>query len=219
MQHRSQRLVRGWLGALTATSLAAASHAAADGILPPAALLVLILALSGAVCTALAGRGLSSPRTAAAVLISQGLYHLLFGLGVHAHTAPSTLGTNPGPPALLGAGTALGTPHAAHDAAQATVLLAGTSDPGTVQDSPWMLLAHTAAALLSVAVIRHGELAARRLFDAVVLVVPVRILNWRHGPAARPVARPALLQVPGLPDLGVPLRALRHRGPPACPAL
>ena len=49
--------MRGWAAAVFAVSLAAASHGAAGGDLPPGPLLLLVLAVSGCLCTALAGRG------------------------------------------------------------------------------------------------------------------------------------------------------------------
>ena len=212
MEHRSQRIMRGWLGALAATSLAAASHGLADGSLPPLPVLALILAISAAICTALAGRRLSLVRTSAGVLLSQGVYHLLFGLGKHQHTAVGRLtetvshhGTESSIAWTAAAGTARIAPEGA-------LVLAGRA-----LDAP-MLAAHLAAALLTIAVLRRGGLAARATAEALLLATPVAILRWKPVPAVVRIARPATCQRPGLPDLGVPLLALRHRGPPACPA-
>ncbi|MGA8790996.1 MAG: hypothetical protein WB535_18795, partial [Paenarthrobacter sp.] len=56
MTGRGVRLLRGLAAAVAATSLAAFSHVAAGGPSPDGAIVVLSLALSGLVCTALAGR-------------------------------------------------------------------------------------------------------------------------------------------------------------------
>lgn len=217
MEYRSQRIMRGWLGALAATSLAAASHGLADGSLPPLPVLALILAISAAICTALAGRTLSLARTSAGVLLSQGVYHLLFGLGAHQHTVVGRMtetvshhGIETSIIWTASAGTAPMAPEGSR-------VLAGPVLDGWMPDAP-MLAAHVAAALLTIAVLRKGGLAARATAEALLLATPAAILRWKPAPAVVRLARPATCQKPGLPDLGVPLLALRHRGPPACSA-
>lgn len=219
MEHRSLRLLRGWLGALAATTLAAASHTLAGGSLPAPQLLVLVLALSAAVCTALSGRGLSLARTSLAVAFSQGLYHLSFGWGHAADTGARYL-----PPT----GASEHATHAAHGIGRAdwwSVSLTArglgpdaASGPGSPAEATWMPVAHLAAALLTIAILRRGELALRTLAEMALLAAPIAVLRWKPAPAVVRVLLPAPAQVPGLPDLGVPLRALRRRGPPACPA-
>src|SRR3954451_24928346 len=81
MVQREGRLLRGWLGAAVATSLAALSHLAGGGHVPAPAVWLLALALAGLVCVGLAGKSLSWTRLLAAVGISQAIYHLLFQLG------------------------------------------------------------------------------------------------------------------------------------------
>ncbi|WP_149955992.1 hypothetical protein [Zafaria cholistanensis] len=216
MEHRSQRILRGWLGALAATSLAAASHGMVGGSLPPLPVLALTLALSGAICTALSGRGLSLLRTSAGVLLSQGIFHLVFGIGAHRHAAGRLTETV----SHHGTETSI-----VWTAATATAPLAPEGAPlleaplleAPLLEAP-MLAAHLAAALLTIAVLRKGGLAMRATAEALLLTTPVEILRWKPAPAVVRLARPATCQVPGLPDLGVPLLALRHRGPPACPA-
>ncbi|GAA3676113.1 hypothetical protein GCM10023081_13110 [Arthrobacter ginkgonis] len=210
MEHRSQRIMRGWLGALAATSLAAASHGLADGSLPSLPVLALILAISGAICTALAGRRLSLVRTSAGVLLSQGAYHLLFGLGAHQHTAAGRLTETV---SHHGTETSI-----VWTAAAGTARMEGAGFFGGPVPDARMLAAHLAAALLTIAVLRKGGLAARATAEALLLATPVAILRWKPAPAVVRLARPATCQKPGLPDLGVPLLALRHRGPPACSA-
>lgn len=72
MTPRALRLIRGWTGALAATSVAAASHVVAGGSSPEPLLLQLALASCGLACTALTGRGLSLWRLSAGVALSQG---------------------------------------------------------------------------------------------------------------------------------------------------
>jgi hypothetical protein len=210
VEHRSQRIMRGWLGALAATSLAAASHGLANGSLPSLPVLALILAISGAICTALAGHRLSLVRTSAGVLLSQGAYHLLFGLSAHRHTAAGRL-----------------TETVSHHGTETSIVWTAAAGTGPLEGAGFlggpvpdarMLAAHLAAALLTIVVLRKGGLAARATAEALLLATPVAILRWKPAPAVVRLARPATCQNPGLPDLGVPLLALRHRGPPACSA-
>jgi len=207
VEHRSQRIVRGWLGALAATSLAAASHGLAGGPLPPLPVLALIVAISASICTALAGRRLSLVRTSAGVLLSQGAYHLLFGLGAHQHAAAGRL-----------------TESVSHHCTETSIIwtAAAGAAPMVPEDvlvpgAP-MLAAHLAAALLTIAILRKGGLAARAIAETLLLATTVAILRWKPAPAVVRLARQATCQQPGLPGLGVPLLALRHRGPPACSA-
>ncbi|MDN5754388.1 MAG: hypothetical protein ACTHWW_08360 [Arthrobacter sp.] len=209
MEYRSLRLVRGWLGALAATALAAASHTVAGGALPEPALLALILALSGAACTALAGRALSFWRTAAAVLISQGIYHSAFGMlgghhGGHDHHLLSAGGTGA---------------HAGHlISVDPDALLTGAATQDANAMALGMWIAHVVAAILTILVLRKGGLAVLALMQVLGLAVPRRILRPRPPIASIGPPRLVWVQVPGLPDLGVPLRALRDRGPPVLPA-
>lgn len=214
MDHRRTRLLRGWLGALTATGLAAASHALAGGGLPAVEVLVLLLVASAAICTAFAGRGLSLARTTLAVLCSQAIYHLAFGLG---HPAG---GSNLHTPAMTTPGRA---GHGTHGVtgvdSQMLISTATTTASGPVPtEAAWMPVAHVVAALCTVLALRRGELAARAVADTAFLAAPLRVLRLKPAPVEVRVLLPDAVQVPGLPVLGVPLRALLRRGPPACPA-
>ncbi len=211
MEYRCLRLVRGWLGALAATTLAAASHTAAGGALPEPALLALILALSGAVCTALAGRTLSLWRSTAAVLISQGIYHSAFGMlgGHHGAEGQHLLSTG---------GTGAHTGHLITVDQNALLSGAATQAVHGSGAALAMWFAHVVAAVLTILLLRKGGLAALALMQVLGLAVPRRILRPRQPIARIAPPRLARVQVPGLPDLGVPLRALRYRGPPVLPA-
>lgn len=206
MEDRGLRIVRGWIGALVCTCLAVASHTVADGMLPPLAIVGLVLAVSGAVCTALASTNFSLVRTMLAVVMSQGLYHAVFGLFGHqsatGHLQES--GTHPG------------------HAAQSMVLnVEQVLSSNSVAESPLgylMPVSHLLAAVLTIAALRKGELAVRSLVDSILLYVPRRILS---APAWQPLValRSRVVSSPTpMARLDVLLPALRRRGPPAGPA-
>lgn len=207
MTARGVRFVRGWSAAVAATFIAAFSHVFSGGAAPETSVLALSLALSGLVCTVLAGRVLSLWRLSTAVVFSQGLFHGLFSLG----SASSAAGT-----AVPTAGHA---GHAAHAVAAAPGL------PGTgamVMDhaSPLMWAGHALAALATIAVLRHGEVTAVRLITAlglrVVAFLPVFLpLAVESGAPVIPADWP----VRPLRNLGAPLLVMRHRGPPLLPVV
>ena len=198
MVQREGRLLRGWLGAAVATSVAALSHLAGGAHIPPVAIWLLAFALSGLVCVGLAGKRLSWPRLLAAVGASQAIYHLLFQLG---HAAPG-MPRNP-------------TGHAGH---YATVPLTPSPVPAPTAEAiftadPAMLAAHVAAAAATALLLRRGECAAAALAGTLLLAAPRRLCSWTPVPQAR-LATALPLAVRPVVALGVPLLALRHRGPP-----
>ena len=91
MKDHGLRILRGWIGALICTCLAAASHTVVDGAMPPLPILGLLLCISAVICTALAASKSSLPRTGLAVLLSQGAYHGAFALFGHQHHAAGLL--------------------------------------------------------------------------------------------------------------------------------
>ena len=200
MTARGLRLVRGWIGAVVATSIAAGSHVLAGGNAPELPLLLLTLALSGLACTALTGRGLSLWRLSAGVGLSQGLFHWLFGGAAAPHGSSAPAGG-----------------HLAHSTAlePAGTLLSSAADHA----SPLMWLGHAVAAVLTVAILRRGESAVVRLLQAMRLRVTAFFLPLfqplpvRPAPATLPANRP----VRPLRNLGAPLLVMRHRGPPLLP--
>jgi len=204
MTARGVRFVRGWAAAVAATFIAAFSHVLSGGPAPETSVLVLSLALSGLVCTALAGRVLSLWRLSAAVVFSQGLFHGLFSLG----SASAAAGT-----AVPTAGHA---GHAAHTVAAASGAgLPGTGAMAMDHASPLMWAGHALAALATITVLRHGEVTAVRLITAlhlrVIAFLPV-VLPLAIEPGA-PII-PADWPVRPLRNLGAPLLVMRHRGPP-----
>ena len=201
------RLVRGWAAAVAATFIAAFSHVLSGGPAPETPVLALSLALSGLVCTALAGRVLSLWRLSTAVLFSQGLFHGLFSLGSVSMPAGAA------GPSSAHAG------HAAHAVAAASD--AGLPWTGAmVMDhaSPLMWAGHALAALATIACLRHGEVTAVRLMTAlrlrVVAFLPVFLPLAVES--SSPVI-PADWPVRPLRNLGAPLLIMRHRGPPLFP--
>ncbi|WP_104101814.1 hypothetical protein [Arthrobacter sp. 08Y14] len=211
MSTRTVRLVRGWAAALSATAVAAASHVLAGGVIPNPFIVLFALALSAMVSCALAGRTLSLPRTAGAVLASQGIFHLLFTVG--------GAGLTSGPSAGLSAVSHAG--HAGH--VEPAALAAQFSDPGTAvsvsaagHSSAAMWLGHLIAAAATVLLIRKGEAALLRLMATMCLsitaILPL-ILPLPLGPRIPKLS--SLIPADPLRNLGVPLLVMRHRGPPA----
>ncbi|WP_405375070.1 MULTISPECIES: hypothetical protein [unclassified Microbacterium] len=195
---RASRVLRGGLAASVATWVALLSHVTAGGTPPGWLGVAAPLALSLALCTALAGRRLSLIRLAIAVTLSQVLFHTLFLLGT---VTPS--------------GSAA--PHAhAHLALPAMTDAAGSAAALHGDLAMWAL--HGLAALVTTLVLHRGERAARallalasdlarwlrrRLIAATGLLTP---LAWPALPAAVAAERP-----PRSPFLAV----IARRGPPA----
>ena len=192
MSPRARRLARAWAGAGIATSFAAASHTVAGGHVPPVMLVLLSLALSGPLCMILAGRVLSRSCLLAAVVLSQGIFHLLFSAtGAVTTVADHTHHTMAAGPALM--------------------LEAHAS---TVSGGSAMLLSHLVAAAATYGLMRHGEVAAVALLDAFQL--RVRAL-WRVVIAPFVVAWPQTVPQGRdhvLTDQSLLRPVLSYRGPP-----
>ena len=182
-----------------ATAFAAASHLAAGGHVPPVLLVLLSLALSGPVCMALAGRVLSRSSLLTGVLVSQGVFHLLFSI----------------------AGSVTTVADATHHAALSSpsigpaLVLQAQAQAHAVNGGTGMLVFHVVAAAATYGFLRHGEVAVVDLLDA--LRLRVRRL-WRV------LSAPLVVQRPRPVPLGRPhtltdqslLRPVRsYRGPPA----
>lgn len=215
MSTRTARLVRGWAAALSATAVAAASHVLAGGLIPNPFIVLFALALSAMVSCALAGRALSLPRTSAAVLASQGIFHLLFSVGGAGIDSGASSNSAAGASAVGHAG------HAGH--LEPAALAAQLADPGTAasvsasgHSSAVMWLGHLIAAAATVLLIRKGEAALLRLkatmrlsiADMLPLILPLPL-----GPRIPKLS--TLIPAEPLRNLGVPLLVMRHRGPPA----
>ncbi|TBN57079.1 hypothetical protein EYE40_06500 [Glaciihabitans arcticus] len=193
MSTRWARFARGWVAALFATLIAAASHTLAGGGTPNLVSLALALAFSVLVCVALTGRSLSLLRTGLAVGASQVGFHLLF--------------------ATLGGATGTVLSSGGHNHAGSMVFDVASSP--VHHTSVWMYLAHAFAAIATIVVLRRGEAAfwgmratlARFLVTILAGITRVPILVPRPARIELSVRAPRLfLFLTG---------SLQHRGPPA----
>ncbi|PYI63955.1 hypothetical protein CVV68_22845, partial [Arthrobacter livingstonensis] len=198
---RGARLARGWTAAVFATSAAALSHVLGGGDVPEPLLVLFSLAISALVCVALAGRVLSFKNLVAAVVVSEGLFHLLFSL--------SSVNTVVPAPALASG------QHAGMDMAVTAPALAHASmDLMTGHDGS-MWFSHAAAAALTIGFLRYGESSAVRLLHALRMKITAIM-----GLVIVPVPAPSRIDaapepwLPALAALDVPLPVRHHRGPP-----
>ncbi|TFB93544.1 MULTISPECIES: hypothetical protein [unclassified Cryobacterium] len=213
MTTRGARLVRGWLTASIAVFVAAFAHAAAGGNRPGALGTMLALVFSGLVCTFLAGKSLSLFRMSASVLVSQFLFHVLFGLGGGTGVALTVVAGS-----HHGSVTVIPDPHAAMGSMGLTS--SGTAVAASAQMDAWMWLAHVGAALVTIIALRHGEAAFRMLSDLVGLLASYLNTAWHlhdgllivvpHGPGDC-VPRNGSA---ALTDFGVLRSSVWRRGPP-----
>jgi len=194
MTSRGIRTARGIAAAGFAVFVAALFHDAAGGGLPSPLAVALALAFAAPLCIALAGRRIALWRQAASVGVSQLLLHLLFGLG-----GDSTGTTLSAPAGHLHAGMQIG--------------VTGGHVVAMHDDTAPMLLAHVAAAVVTIAALRHGERAIAALANFTVLLVTA--ITWLVVTPVPVVVRmpvqtrPLTLRAPALV-----LGSLRHRGPP-----
>lgn len=206
MTPRWKQVVGTTLLALFATYVAAFSHLAGGGALPSPAVLAACVALSTLVCLGLAGRKLSLWRTAASVGLSQLLFHALFaGTTV---TGAITAGG-----AHRSGGTLEMPAHGGMDVAE--LLLPSGTPPA--DHSAWMWLAHLAAAVMTVLIVRNAESTVRTVRNCAVLLFAVLAM---HLPVRVPItvdprlsrSRFSRTRLPR--DLRVLFSITRHRGPP-----
>ena len=196
MSRRAHRLARGWVAAFVATTLAAGSHAAADGSWPPLLIVTLSTCLAAPLCMLLAGRVLSRGSVAGAVLSSQMLLHVIFAhSGGVVHTVDRT--------------------H--HHAAAATdgPAVVVSVLPSAAHHDGGMLAAHAVAAVATYLLLRHGEVAFFRLLYSLSLCV-LRILRAVRRPVTVAVPRRTSWTSPrALADQLLLSSVCGYRGPPA----
>ncbi|MDQ1579415.1 MAG: hypothetical protein QOD05_190 [Microbacteriaceae bacterium] len=186
--------------------VAALFHVATGGDTPSTIGVVLALAFSGIACIALTGKRLSVWRLAVSVALSQFLFHALFGLGA-------------------GTGAASGASLEASSGAAHTMMmyvdiatLAGhgaTSTPSMPPADPWMWVGHAAAALVTIAALRYGELAFWSLYRTARIGLSRLVLAPVPVPLDTALPAPVASRVAVVRDLGVLIGRMRHRGPPA----
>ncbi len=174
MTTRWARVARGWAIAGFSTFVAALSHSIGSGHTPGWLGVVLSLAFAGLICTGLAGAAVSRTRVAVSVVASQLIFHGLFALG-----AP-------------GGRLAQSSPAGAHGHDVAKVVADSTG--GSAASDPhggWVWAAHAVAAVITIAALRHGDAAIRRVADLARLALSHLI------PAGYEEARvPAIQAVP-----------------------
>ena len=160
MQPRAQRLARGWIVGLVATSAAAVSHSLAGGYRPGILSFGVALVFAGFVGTTAIGTRPSLPRLVVAVGVSQLAFHLLFSLlGTGSGTAGETASRS-GMADMGGMD-----PHPTTGAVSGIAAI-----PAHLLD-PWMWAAHTVAAVLTVLFLRHAELAVWAILGRIAQVV------------------------------------------------
>lgn len=209
MRNRLRPLGRAWGASGAAVGLAVLSHQAAGGHTPSPVLVCLAWAIGAVLALPFVSRRASLVRLLGLLLPAQLVYHLAFGgshTGHAAHTASAVTGTVAD---AVGAEAVLEQSHAAH--------LGHLGNLATVtgHGGGAMLAAHLASAVLSVLIIRHAErgLAAAAAFCRLRLA-PGRRLPRLPAPRRRAAAPVPTTALPRPHLLGLPLAALRHRGPP-----
>ena len=163
--HRPQtahgpRTVRGVLAASLAVGSAAGAHTVGGHHAPHAVILILALAVSIPLCTALSTRRLSRGRLAVAVLLSQGALHGLFEL----FPAGSAAAVHDG------SGSAGGHAAGHHDAVPAPLPASAPDASSLPADSAsgveWAMVAmHALAAVVSYLLLRRGEVILAALME------------------------------------------------------
>lgn len=185
-----RQLARGSVAAAFSTWVALTFHVLGGGDAPAPAGVVIPFVLSWCACVSVAGWRRDAPRLAASVLVSQGLFHLLFTLGATSGAAGGHHGS--------------------------AIHLGGADVAGA---APWshMWLAHLLAAGITIVGLHSGERALARLGRATVglarrlCTVPAR--PRRVTPLAVPSSAPPHV-TDVRPALGHFDRAISRRGPP-----
>jgi len=199
---RAQRLARGWIVGLVATTVAAVSHTLAGGYHPGVLSFGTALVFAGMLGTLVIRRTPSLPRLVVAVGLSQLAFHLMFSLLGTGGTAASPSPTMDGMPGMPGMSSPV---------VPASVVVNGhdhLADPG-------MWIAHAVAAALTILFLRRAELAVWTM-----LMRLGRVLATRLRVALAPVASGGVPRIPGWPDLvRLPRQRLfvasaLRRGPP-----
>lgn len=200
MTRRTIRLARGWAAAAAATALAGASHVIGGGAIPNPLIALFSLAISGVVCTALAGKVLSLWRLGTAVLLSQGLFHGLFAL---AGCVPSASG-GASSVSMVGG-------HAGHGGQ--LVIDSTVTSLGHGGNS--MLIAHAIAAVVTTILLRRGEVTGVELLGIIALKVRALYAPLTPVPTLTPrPVRPAFRTRKITGALDFLAKAHPHRGPP-----
>jgi hypothetical protein len=194
MATRWGRVVRGLVAATIAVFVSAFAHVLAGGAVPDSGGLALAFAFAALASIALAGRTVSRIRVGVSVILSQGLFHVLFDLTATAHVAHTThtMGMTMGGTMPTVTTTAL------------------------MPTDGWMWLAHGVAAAITIVALAWGERAFWGLLDSarLALTLALRMAALRAETARPSEARSSsawtLAAIPAVClDAG-----LWRRGPP-----
>ncbi|MEO6115654.1 MAG: hypothetical protein ABIP33_04660 [Pseudolysinimonas sp.] len=201
---RAQRLARGWIVGLVATTVAAVSHSLAGGYQPGLLSFGTALVFAGMLGTFVIGRRPSLPRLAVVVGVSQLAFHLMFSLlgeGAGAGGTAARLGMS-----NMSAMSAMGAP----------IPTAPLSmPPHTHLADPGMWVSHAVAAVLTILFLRHAELAVWRMLTRLG-----RVLATRLTVVLVPVASGSELRTPAWPTIArrpaqrLLVASASRRGPP-----
>lgn len=186
MHTRAMRVLRGSLAATFATFAAALSHQLAGGVTPSLFGVGVSLLISITICTLLAGRTVSLARLSVAIIASQAMFHTLFS----AMLAPAGI--------------------AAHDMSAMSFDLTSAAQAANSA----MTLSHFAAALVTIVMFRHAEVALWGLLTTARLLI-TRLLST----IIPVVVRDGQVRLPQPPSPGAKfatrfLSTIRYRGPP-----
>jgi hypothetical protein len=189
---RRQRALRGVAASALAVFVAALFHVAGGGPEPGLLAIAVSVVLAAPASVLLAGRR-SLWRLTLSVALSQFAFHFLFGLGQPSDvrfTGAQAMAGMPGMRLHVSGGTAAG--------------LGGAA----------MWAGHAAAALLTIAAIRHGERMCARMLE---LATRFLVRAWRlvSAPAAAGRHAPVRRGAPAALAPQFLAGAVRHRGPPA----
>lgn len=196
MNRRQQRALRGAGAAALAVFIAALFHVAGGGTAPTPLALGASFVLAAPVCVLLAGRRSVLWRLALSVTLSQFALHFLFGLGQRSGVR------------FDGDAAMAGMPGMRLDVAGGAGAAATSS----------MWVGHVAAALVTIAAIRHSDQVIERMLELAARVI-VRVI---HLIAITVAPQPSRAASDSSPALLVPqflAGAWQHRGPPPLFAL
>lgn len=189
-----RRLTRATVGAAASTFAALGSHVLAGAPMPTARGVLIPLVVAFAICVQFAGRSRSLWRLSAAVGLSQAAYHVIFSWS--AAQATLTVDTSAH---HLAAGDVTVISHASHGGSQMTA-------------------AHTLAAVVTIAVMRHAETSVDAIAVAARAAARRLAGRWLLPARVPPAPRRATLAAPrpraaGLTRVCTAPAVLR--GPPA----
>lgn len=202
--NRAAQLARGSATAVVALFLAAFSHGVAAGEAPGGLGLLLAGIVALAASVAFVGRRSTPLRTTLAVIVSQGAFHLLFGVGAGASTGSFVVSGGGHHPTVAFA-----------DGGAAATAVGGAAPAGHLHADTAMLIGHAIAAVATIVFLLAFEQAAWRAVTTAARRIALRLTAPVPQLALLP---PVIRRVTSTsaPRLRSRLRftALGSRGPP-----